>query len=248
MTACGSTDVFPFQPSLGELPQQLLETVDADPPVQSDTAQTCSDNNNNAPKIDIESDVRALDADRAQSASPVTPDPDDKGGMGETESLKETDTGTQPPNINITDNSGEGIRDKLEQTEIEVSVVPKNEPLPDNKEAITGLSSVASTPIIERRATRGKAPVDYKALLAGPSITRKLVPPKKPAFDEKGQRVYCVCRRPDSGKFMIQCDNCEEWYVVHTRARYHFQFLMPLALIIGSMGRAWVLPKKSGRS
>ncbi|KAJ3021756.1 PHD finger protein 3 [Thoreauomyces humboldtii] len=63
-----------------------------------------------------------------------------------------------------------------------------------------------------RRPTREKAHVDYKSLLAGPSITRRMVPPKKPAFDEKGQRVYCLCRQPDSGKFMISCDNCEEWF------------------------------------
>ncbi|KAJ3161499.1 PHD finger protein 3 [Geranomyces michiganensis] len=47
---------------------------------------------------------------------------------------------------------------------------------------------VTSTPVVERRATREKAHVNYKALLDGPSITRKLVPPKKPAHNEKGQR------------------------------------------------------------
>lgn len=24
--------------------------------------------------------------------------------------------------------------------------------------------------------------------------------------------VYCLCRKPDDGNFMIQCDRCEEWY------------------------------------
>ncbi|KAJ3184317.1 PHD finger protein 3 [Geranomyces variabilis] len=71
---------------------------------------------------------------------------------------------------------------------------------------------VTSTPVVERRATREKAHVNYKALLNGPSITRKLVPPKKPAHNDKGQRVYCSCRQPDKGNFMIQCDNCEEWF------------------------------------
>jgi hypothetical protein len=49
--------------------------------------------------------------------------------------------------------------------------------------------------------------------------------PKKPAssermtnvvglskFDAHGQPLYCVCRRPDSGKWMIACDGCEDWY------------------------------------
>ncbi|KAH3811580.1 hypothetical protein DPMN_139990 [Dreissena polymorpha] len=25
-------------------------------------------------------------------------------------------------------------------------------------------------------------------------------------------KEYCVCRKPYSGRFMIQCDFCEEWY------------------------------------
>ncbi|KND00230.1 uncharacterized protein SPPG_04564 [Spizellomyces punctatus DAOM BR117] len=87
--------------------------------------------------------------------------------------------------------------------------------------APTGLSSKApasqanstpSTPTVERRVTRGKAPVNYKALLDGPSITSKLIPPKKPTHNQEGERVYCMCREPDYGKFMIQCDNCEEWF------------------------------------
>ncbi|KAH3691882.1 hypothetical protein DPMN_192424 [Dreissena polymorpha] len=24
--------------------------------------------------------------------------------------------------------------------------------------------------------------------------------------------VYCTCRRPWDGRFMIQCDYCDEWY------------------------------------
>lgn len=29
-------------------------------------------------------------------------------------------------------------------------------------------------------------------------------------FEETVQ-VYCGCRRPDDGKFMISCDKCQEW-------------------------------------
>ncbi|KAI9089454.1 hypothetical protein DFS34DRAFT_639274 [Phlyctochytrium arcticum] len=72
--------------------------------------------------------------------------------------------------------------------------------------------STTSSSHVERRITRGKTNVNYKALLDGPSIARKLVPPKKPSFNEDGERVYCTCRQPDTGKFMIQCDNCEEWF------------------------------------
>jgi len=30
--------------------------------------------------------------------------------------------------------------------------------------------------------------------------------------DYTGKKVYCICRRPDSGKWMIMCDKCQEWY------------------------------------
>lgn len=30
--------------------------------------------------------------------------------------------------------------------------------------------------------------------------------------DEEQEEVYCVCRRADTHKFMICCDQCEEWY------------------------------------
>ncbi|MBV2113414.1 MAG: DDE-type integrase/transposase/recombinase [Candidatus Thiodiazotropha sp. (ex Ctena orbiculata)] len=30
--------------------------------------------------------------------------------------------------------------------------------------------------------------------------------------EEDDQKQYCVCRKPYSGQFMIQCDFCEEWY------------------------------------
>jgi hypothetical protein len=25
-------------------------------------------------------------------------------------------------------------------------------------------------------------------------------------------KLYCVCRKPDNGEFMIQCDKCNEWF------------------------------------
>ena len=30
--------------------------------------------------------------------------------------------------------------------------------------------------------------------------------------EEDDQKEYCVCRKPYSGRFMIQCDFCDEWY------------------------------------
>ncbi|XP_046372627.1 CXXC-type zinc finger protein 1-like [Haliotis rufescens] len=32
------------------------------------------------------------------------------------------------------------------------------------------------------------------------------------AGDGEGEPVYCICRTSDSTRFMIACDNCEEWY------------------------------------
>ena len=30
--------------------------------------------------------------------------------------------------------------------------------------------------------------------------------------EEDDQKKYCVCKKPYSGRFMIQCDFCDEWY------------------------------------
>ena len=30
--------------------------------------------------------------------------------------------------------------------------------------------------------------------------------------EEDDQKEYCVCRKPYSGRFIIQCDFCDEWY------------------------------------
>ncbi|MES9883655.1 MAG: hypothetical protein ABW185_22615, partial [Sedimenticola sp.] len=27
-----------------------------------------------------------------------------------------------------------------------------------------------------------------------------------------GEELYCLCRGPHRGQFMIQCDTCEEWF------------------------------------
>ncbi|KAF8251952.1 hypothetical protein K440DRAFT_463144, partial [Wilcoxina mikolae CBS 423.85] len=30
--------------------------------------------------------------------------------------------------------------------------------------------------------------------------------------DKEGRELYCICRKPDTGKWMIGCDGCEDWY------------------------------------
>ncbi|KAJ3388332.1 PHD finger protein 3 [Entophlyctis sp. JEL0112] len=41
---------------------------------------------------------------------------------------------------------------------------------------------------------------------------KQLVREHKQPYNEKGERVYCICRDIDNGKFMIQCDSCKDWY------------------------------------
>lgn len=44
-------------------------------------------------------------------------------------------------------------------------------------------------------------------------ITRKLNNPDgTQQADVVDQQVYCLCRKPWQGRFMIQCDGCDEWY------------------------------------
>jgi len=33
-----------------------------------------------------------------------------------------------------------------------------------------------------------------------------------PKYDKEGKELYCICRKPDTGKWMICCDGCEDWY------------------------------------
>ena len=33
---------------------------------------------------------------------------------------------------------------------------------------------------------------------------------RKQGQDRK--EIHCICRKPDDGDFMIQCDECDEWY------------------------------------
>ncbi|KAF8476850.1 hypothetical protein BDZ91DRAFT_672059 [Kalaharituber pfeilii] len=42
------------------------------------------------------------------------------------------------------------------------------------------------------------------------TITLTTTPPAIPY--DPSQPVYCICRRPDSGKWMIGCDGCDDWF------------------------------------
>ncbi|KAJ3271522.1 hypothetical protein HDV01_006573 [Terramyces sp. JEL0728] len=41
---------------------------------------------------------------------------------------------------------------------------------------------------------------------------RKRVKQAVKEYNIKGQQLYCICRQTDDGLFMIQCDDCKEWY------------------------------------
>lgn len=44
-----------------------------------------------------------------------------------------------------------------------------------------------------------------------PSLSSLPLPPL-PKYNADGMELYCVCRKPDSGKWMIGCDGCEDWF------------------------------------
>lgn len=31
-------------------------------------------------------------------------------------------------------------------------------------------------------------------------------------MEYEGQEIYCICRKPDNGKWMIACDGCDDWF------------------------------------
>ncbi|KAJ3325178.1 hypothetical protein HDV06_004968 [Boothiomyces sp. JEL0866] len=41
---------------------------------------------------------------------------------------------------------------------------------------------------------------------------RKRVRPTVKEYNIKGLQIYCICRQADDGSFMIQCDDCKEWF------------------------------------
>lgn len=53
----------------------------------------------------------------------------------------------------------------------------------------------------------------HKAMLAKIKLTRRktLLKPYEPMYNRHGQQTYCLCRKPDDGDIMIQCDTCREW-------------------------------------
>jgi COMPASS component SPP1 len=64
---------------------------------------------------------------------------------------------------------------------------------------------------------------DQMTAARGVSVRRETTPPQPPSpvippspvdrFDDTGAELYCVCRKPDSGKWMIACDGaCDDWY------------------------------------
>ena len=38
---------------------------------------------------------------------------------------------------------------------------------------------------------------------------------KQDSVEDNENEEYCICRKEDDGRFMIQCDSCEEWFHGH---------------------------------
>ena len=50
-----------------------------------------------------------------------------------------------------------------------------------------------------------------RTLQAFPS---SVIPPRRPVLRTTLLRLYCVCRMPDDGREMVQCDRCDSWFHV----------------------------------
>ncbi|KAJ1557161.1 hypothetical protein HK096_008751, partial [Nowakowskiella sp. JEL0078] len=62
---------------------------------------------------------------------------------------------------------------------------------------------------ITRRSLQGNGN-DVNNEIMKPLTSKRTLRPRKNQFDEKGVRLYCLCSKPDVGKFMIACDFCKE--------------------------------------
>ncbi|KAL7269780.1 COMPASS (complex proteins associated with Set1p) component [Rhizina undulata] len=120
--------------------------------------------------------------------------------------------------------------------------VPSSPPMPSplkvKKEA--GVGGTGATTMKKKKVT-GKTPLPKKKGIARPQKKKRKVveedvesfshsppppkqkqkttptptphPPSPPSkYDPAGQELYCICRKPDSGKWMIGCDGCEDWF------------------------------------
>lgn len=59
-------------------------------------------------------------------------------------------------------------------------------------------------------AVNGHTPKSEGALNGATKRKRAKSPSKKRSAN--GEELFCICRKPDSGKWMIGCDGCEDWF------------------------------------
>jgi hypothetical protein len=63
-------------------------------------------------------------------------------------------------------------------------------------------------PSPKKKPKKASAPKPKKATSTN-DLTNSIGLPK---YDKDGRELYCICRKPDTGKWMIGCDGCEDWY------------------------------------
>ncbi|KAI7889816.1 transcription factor S-II, central domain-containing protein [Mucor mucedo] len=71
------------------------------------------------------------------------------------------------------------------------------------KQPTTAPAAVSITPVPvveEKRVTRSR------------NAPSSVVVPKKKKKAARQKKLYCICQQPYSGKPMVQCDTCEEWF------------------------------------
>ena len=61
---------------------------------------------------------------------------------------------------------------------------------------------------------------------------------------QEEEHLYCVCRRPDDGRFHLECSGCEEWYHLSC---LHLEFGILLYQFEAENLEEWYCPKDSCR-
>jgi COMPASS component SPP1 len=75
--------------------------------------------------------------------------------------------------------------------------------------------SLASNPSHAQVNGQRPASIPPRRETESPPPTKSLPPlplSPLPKYNAEGMELYCVCRKPDSGKWMIGCDGCEDWF------------------------------------
>ncbi|KAJ3181290.1 hypothetical protein HK101_009921, partial [Irineochytrium annulatum] len=131
----------------------------------------------------------------------------DMSGDDEEEAEEESQAGDEP-------GDDEEFVPEAEEQEDEMAVVKADEDDDDEDANVKG-EPRADSKRGSRSSSRRGTDVNGGAKKSGAGKEEATVPAvkeRKQPYNVHGERIYCICRKPDTGTFMINCYRCKDWY------------------------------------